>query len=191
MSSATSYKAVRDLSNPAGSLAFRFRNTVAHQAVSGSSKDWMSLIQNDDLIVASRVLKLPLCAAQCIGEPGQRCVAAIRKECPMERTRNPLDDLGVFAAMATAPLIANAILTANALSAEPEQDDRHADRDAGANAGEDGSVGPKRGWFDRIDEWFWKLEQRELEERLAAATDIYDLEARMRAIERGYRSWSN
>jgi len=51
--------------------------------------------------------------------------------------------------------------------------------------------GPRRGWLERLDHWFWTREQRATEAHLAAATDIYDLEARIRALERGARPWSD
>ena len=44
---------------------------------------------------------------------------------------------------------------------------------------------PRRGWLDRLDHWFWKSEQRAVEAYLAGSTDIYDLEARIRSLERG------
>lgn len=42
----------------------------------------------------------------------------------------------------------------------------------------------RRGWLDRLEHWLWRQEQREIEAYLAKATDIYDLEARLRAIDR-------
>jgi len=108
----------------------------------------------------------------------------------MERTRSPFDDLGVLAVMATAPLMANALLTANALSTDGWEEPReHPESTGDAPEGEPRRT--KRGFFDRMDAWFWRLEQRELEARLAEATDIYDLEVRIRAIERGAASWSH
>jgi hypothetical protein len=100
--------------------------------------------------------------------------------------------------MATAPLMANALLTANALSTnpggrgprEPREAEGYApEREAGGYAPRGENEEPKRGLFDRLDEWFWRLGQRELEARLADATDIHDLEMRIRAIERGGTSW--
>ncbi|HKW81628.1 MAG TPA: DUF3563 family protein [Casimicrobiaceae bacterium] len=40
-------------------------------------------------------------------------------------------------------------------------------------------------WLDRLDAWFWKQELASREAWLAQATDIVDLEQRMRALERG------
>ena len=44
---------------------------------------------------------------------------------------------------------------------------------------------PRPGLFDRLDSWFWRLEQRAIEEHLSKATDVYDLEVRIRDLERG------
>lgn len=43
---------------------------------------------------------------------------------------------------------------------------------------------PAPGLLDRLDTWFWRMEQRALEAQLAKSQDIYDLEARIRALER-------
>ena len=43
----------------------------------------------------------------------------------------------------------------------------------------------RRGLLERLDHWFWRREQREVEAHLAKSTDIYDLEARIRDLERG------
>lgn len=40
-----------------------------------------------------------------------------------------------------------------------------------------------RGFFARIENWIWRQQQREREAYLADATDIADLEARMRVLE--------
>lgn len=40
------------------------------------------------------------------------------------------------------------------------------------------------GFFDRLDGWFWRQAQREQEAYLAGARDIYDLEQRIRRLER-------
>ena len=42
-----------------------------------------------------------------------------------------------------------------------------------------------RGWLDRFDAWLWREEQRRHEEYLAQSVDIFDLERRQRALERG------
>ena len=109
----------------------------------------------------------------------------------MERNRSPIDDLGVLAAIATGPLVANALLTANALAAEDRHEESPEGREGRSDAPDDEPEEPKRSLFDRIDAWFWRLEQRDLEARLAEATDIYDLEVRIRGIERGAPWWSH
>ena len=43
---------------------------------------------------------------------------------------------------------------------------------------------PRRGLLDRLNNWFWMREQRATEAYLAKAQDIYDLEARIRHLER-------
>ena len=42
----------------------------------------------------------------------------------------------------------------------------------------------RRGWLERLEYWFWLQQQRDLEAYLAKATDVYDLEARIHAVER-------
>jgi hypothetical protein len=42
----------------------------------------------------------------------------------------------------------------------------------------------RRGLFERLDHWFWRQHQHDIEAYLAKATDVYDLEARIRALER-------
>src|ERR1700686_3539143 len=90
----------------------------------------------------------------------------------MERTRTMLDGLGVFALMAKA-------LTLQPLGHDPVQHGDHAPRPTAPDP-----VAPRRGLLARLDDWFWKREQREREAYLAASTDIYDLEARIRNLER-------
>ena len=104
--------------------------------------------------------------------------------------RSPIDDLSVLSLMAGAPLMANALLTANALAGETPRAElaEHPEPSPGVPEGEREDAKP--GLLDRLDHWFWTLEQRELEARLAEATDIYDLEQRMREIERGAPWWS-
>lgn len=47
---------------------------------------------------------------------------------------------------------------------------------------------PSPGLLARLDRWFWQQEQREREAYLAQSSDIYDLERRMRQLERdGHR----
>jgi len=44
-----------------------------------------------------------------------------------------------------------------------------------------------RGWLDRFDTWLWCQELRSFEAYLAQSADIFDLERRQRALERGRR----
>lgn len=39
--------------------------------------------------------------------------------------------------------------------------------------------------LERLDRWFWRQQQREREAYLAKAQDLADLEARIKALERG------
>ena len=66
--------------------------------------------------------------------------------------------------------------------------------DANKRAQEDGAapasafantVSKPRGWLDRLDTWCWKQEMKSREAFLAKSTDIFDLEQRMRRLERG------
>lgn len=43
---------------------------------------------------------------------------------------------------------------------------------------------PSVGFFARLDRWVWRQAQRERDAYLAGASDIYDLEARIRRLER-------
>jgi hypothetical protein len=45
---------------------------------------------------------------------------------------------------------------------------------------------PKLGWMARLERWFWRQRQRDLEAYLAQATDVHDLETRMRTLERDF-----
>jgi hypothetical protein len=147
----------------------------------------MPLILNDDLIQKRRATSLALCGAasswrQKADPPAEKSQRSLE----MERTRTPIDDLGVVASMTRAPVMANALLMANALAPQAASEKPAAPAESGPRGGE-----RKRGLLDRLDNWFWTLEQRALEARLAEATDIYDLEQRMREIERGTPWWSH
>ncbi len=41
-----------------------------------------------------------------------------------------------------------------------------------------------RSWLSRVDTWFWKQEMKRREAFLAQSADIFDLERRMRMLER-------
>ena len=43
---------------------------------------------------------------------------------------------------------------------------------------------PRRGLVERLEHWFWTQRQKDLEAYLAQSTDIHDLEARIRDLER-------
>ena len=44
---------------------------------------------------------------------------------------------------------------------------------------------PSNGLFDRFDRWCWRQEQKAREAYLASSADVFELERRIRAIERG------
>lgn len=44
------------------------------------------------------------------------------------------------------------------------------------------------GLFERIDRWFWRQAQRDRERYLAGSQDVFELERRMRRLERAVRS---
>lgn len=46
------------------------------------------------------------------------------------------------------------------------------------------SVAKSRSWLTRLDTWFWKQEMKRREAFLAQSADIFDLERRMRMLER-------
>lgn len=54
-----------------------------------------------------------------------------------------------------------------------------------SNAGR-GLARATRAWLDRFDRWLWAVRQSEVEAYLAQATDVFDLEARIRALERDF-----
>ena len=45
---------------------------------------------------------------------------------------------------------------------------------------------PRRGLLERLENWFWRQRQRARDEYLAQSKDIFELEARMRDLERPY-----
>jgi Protein of unknown function (DUF3563) len=47
------------------------------------------------------------------------------------------------------------------------------------------AVGTPRSWLERLDTWFWKQDMKHREAFLSRSTDIFDLEQRMRCLERG------
>jgi len=53
-----------------------------------------------------------------------------------------------------------------------------------APAGTEPVSAPKRGLMDRLGRWFWTRRQRNLEAYLAQSSDVHELEARIRILER-------
>ena len=47
---------------------------------------------------------------------------------------------------------------------------------------------PRRGWLDRLEGWFWRQRQQSVEAWLSQSTDVFELESRMRSLERPYGS---
>ena len=43
---------------------------------------------------------------------------------------------------------------------------------------------PRTTWLGRLDRWFWRLEQKRVEDYLAQSVDAADLEQRLRRLER-------
>ena len=91
----------------------------------------------------------------------------------MQATRQPHDDLGVFELMASA-------LTLKSLGI-----DSFERKDLAPDTVDSKARPARRSLLERLDHWFWKREQREVEAHLSNATDVYDLEARIRDLERG------
>lgn len=97
---------------------------------------------------------------------------------PNELSLHDTGNLGIFALMA------------KALSVPPRQTEALARQGAnaapaGAEAAPSASPTRRRGLLERLDHWFWLQQQRQRDAYLAKATDVYDLEARIRALERG------
>jgi hypothetical protein len=93
----------------------------------------------------------------------------------MQTQQLPLTDpagLGIF------PLLAKA------LTIPARQADAFEHRGVLAAPGSQTTPVRRRGFLERLERWFWAQQQRDLETYLARATDVYDLEARIHAIER-------
>jgi hypothetical protein len=85
----------------------------------------------------------------------------------------------------THPVIGNGFFALMAKALTPSTQRRESlplPATAGVVAAEDE---PRRGFLERLDAWFWAQEQRANEAYLSRATDVYDLEARIRDLERG------
>lgn len=92
----------------------------------------------------------------------------------MGTTRLAFDDtpgLGLFTLLATAfaPPLGGASVAA------PR---------AGAETAPEEIESTSNGLLDRLDTWFWRMEQRAVERYLAKSQDVYDLEVRIRDLER-------
>jgi len=92
----------------------------------------------------------------------------------MHTNRQVLDDLGIFALMA------------KALSLRPLGHDRFESSATAGEAATTDASAPRRSLIDRIDHWLWERAQRDVEAYLGQAKDVYDLEARIRNLERGF-----
>jgi hypothetical protein len=45
-------------------------------------------------------------------------------------------------------------------------------------------VQPSLSWLERVERWFWRQEQKRVEDYLARSVDVADLEMRLRRLER-------
>jgi len=57
-----------------------------------------------------------------------------------------------------------------------------------ARTGAASALGPRRSWLDALDTWFWKQRQRAREAYLAQSQDVFEVERRLRELERGVGS---
>jgi len=58
-------------------------------------------------------------------------------------------------------------------------------QEVGKNVNAPGDASTPRGsWVTRLDAWFWKQEMKRRNAYLAQSADIFDLERRMRGLER-------
>ena len=80
--------------------------------------------------------------------------------------------LGIF------PLIAKALMF------PPAQSEAFEPQDAAASLAPAKAPERRRGLLERLEHWFWTQQQRDVEAYLAKSTDVYDLEMRIREIDR-------
>ena len=95
----------------------------------------------------------------------------------MQANHMPLDnlgDLGIFNLMA------------QALNCRPATTERHERADFAAPPVA-AAPASRRSLFDRLDDSSWRKRQRDVEAHLGQANDVYDLETRIRDLERGAR----
>jgi len=85
---------------------------------------------------------------------------------------NRLDGLGIFT------------LLARALTPPANVSGGTGRRGTAARRASGSPLARRRGVLERIDHWLWARQQRDRETYLAKATDIHDLELRIRALER-------
>jgi len=104
--------------------------------------------------------------------------ALLEKESDMRNDPLPLHDpggLGIFDLMAKG-LVPPPF--------RPRPSARWARHESPVPAAAEQVPAPRRGLMSRLERWFWTWRQRELEAYLAQATDVHDLEARIRRLER-------
>jgi hypothetical protein len=127
----------------------------------------MSLIENNDWKIMAVAPILELCDASKAFAQGCRSLPD-RKESAMANQEFPL-----IALHHGATLLGNAML--------PNNRARYGARPTTGAA----SAHARRSLLDRLDDWFWRQHQRADEAYLAQSQDVFELESRMRAIERG------
>jgi hypothetical protein len=81
-------------------------------------------------------------------------------------------ELGIF------PLIAKALMF------PPPQTEAFERQDIASRRTPAKAPKRRRGLLERLDHWFWVQQQRDVEAYLAKASDVYDLETRIRQIDR-------
>jgi hypothetical protein len=86
--------------------------------------------------------------------------------------RDHLDGLGIFTLMITA------------LALPPRRSDASVASATGGKAARARIAAAWQRFLGRVDQWFWRAQQAEIESYLARSRDIFELEARMRHLER-------
>jgi hypothetical protein len=138
------------------------------------------LIENDDLIPALAVAILALCdAAQVLCVYVTNQPKAGRRFNPMkslEIQAKPLFFFGIFDVVAE---------VFRGLGQAGNWIWRHQMRGVTAN------IEQANGMYEALDRWLWKQRQHEIEDWLGQSKDLFELEARMRELERrpAYRIW--
>ena len=101
----------------------------------------------------------------------------------MRTNERPLDNTDIFTLLAQAFSLRPLGHDAFESSATPAYA-----RSSTPSGGVVSAAPARRSWLARIDDWLWKQEQRDIEAYLAQSKDVYDLEARIRELERGVPS---